>query len=250
MISGTGTNVLKIKKDSAVDKLCAAMKENILNGAWRTNEKIPNEHELAGIYGLNRMTVRAAIQRLSALGILDVRVGDGTYVKPFRFEHLISDVSDFYTSSELVKEAAVFRQIVEGGSTDLIIDNGTPEELEELKKIAKDVSRHMDMRMEAFAKNPDFATPEIINALYQSIYSFHEMLFRMTHNQLLYYAHKVSEAAVCRALFESGERRAAHYHKNLNYVKFHEKIVEAIEAKDRKRCRELLTAYVGLEIMR
>ena len=60
----------KIKKESAVDKLCSILREQILSGTWRTNEKIPTEHELAERFGLNRMTVRAALQRLNALGIL------------------------------------------------------------------------------------------------------------------------------------------------------------------------------------
>lgn len=238
----------KIKKESAVDKLCAAMRTLILNGTWQTNEKIPPENELAESFGLNRMTVRAAIQRLNALGILETRVGNGTYVSPFDFSGLISDVSDFYTSSDLVEDAAMFRQIVEGGSYRLIIDNGTPEELEQLRRISRGLSDCLDERI-AMEKLGYEVPAELKNRGYTLIFRFHEQLFKMTHNKLLYYAHAVSRDAVCRALFESGERRHLAFRKSGEWenLKYHEKVLAAIEAGDYEECRRRLTLYVSLE---
>ena len=238
----------KIKKESAVDKLCDAIRTLILDGTWRTGEKIPTEHELADTFGLNRMTIRAALQRLNALGILETRVGDGTYVTHFNFTDLISDVSDFYTSSDLVKGAAVFRQIVEGGSYRLMIDNHTPEELDKLRRISKELSDTLDMRI-SLRTHGNSEPVELIDHAYRLIFLFHEQLFQMTHNKLLYYAHAVSKDAVCQALFESGERRFVVFLKNGKYdnLKYHEKILAAIEAKDYAACRSALSTYVSLE---
>lgn len=238
----------KIKKESAVDKLCAAMRQRILSGVWSTNEKIPTENELAEAFGLNRMTVRAAIQRMNALGIMETRVGDGTYVVPFNFTNLISEVSEFYTSSELVKETAVFRQIVEGGSYRLIIDNGTPEELEQLRVISAELSECLDRRI-ALEKQGEKVPDTLKNYSYSLIFRFHDQLFTMTHNKLLYYAHAISRDAVCRALCESGERRQIVFSQTGEWdnLKYHEKILEAIEEKNYEECRRRLTQYVSLE---
>lgn len=43
----------------------------------------PSESDLADLFGVNRLTVRLALQKLNTLGILDTRVGDGTYVCAF-----------------------------------------------------------------------------------------------------------------------------------------------------------------------
>ena len=71
---------LRIKKTSAADLVCARMREMVIDGTWPVNEKIPSEGKLAETFGVNRLTVRNALQRLNALGVLKTHVGDGTYV--------------------------------------------------------------------------------------------------------------------------------------------------------------------------
>ncbi|GIM88294.1 FadR/GntR family transcriptional regulator [Paractinoplanes toevensis] len=51
------------------------------SGAWAVGEKIPGEVQLAGQLGVSRGTVREALRALSLTGILEPRVGDGTYVR-------------------------------------------------------------------------------------------------------------------------------------------------------------------------
>ena len=53
---------------------------NIREGAWRTGEKIPSENELCAALGVSRVSVRSALQQLSALGILESRHGKGTFL--------------------------------------------------------------------------------------------------------------------------------------------------------------------------
>ena len=57
---------LKIKKVSAADLVCSKIKELVTNGTWATDQKIPSESELADTFGVNRLTVRIALQRLNA----------------------------------------------------------------------------------------------------------------------------------------------------------------------------------------
>ena len=42
-------------------------KQDIADGVWKTGDKIPSEGELAEIFGVNRLSVRMALQKLSAL---------------------------------------------------------------------------------------------------------------------------------------------------------------------------------------
>ena len=52
----------------------------ILDNQITIGGKIPNEFELAEIFGVGRSTVREAVKGLVSRGILEVRRGDGTYV--------------------------------------------------------------------------------------------------------------------------------------------------------------------------
>ena len=67
---------LKISKKSTADLVSDKIKELITNHTWTAGQKIPTEMELSRSFGVNRLTVRIALQRLSALGLLDIRVGD------------------------------------------------------------------------------------------------------------------------------------------------------------------------------
>jgi len=51
------------------------------SGAWPVGARIPGENQLAEQLGVSRGTVREALRALSLVGLLEPRVGDGTYVR-------------------------------------------------------------------------------------------------------------------------------------------------------------------------
>jgi DNA-binding FadR family transcriptional regulator len=66
----------KRKSVIAADQVLAAIKA----GALKAGEKLPSERELAGLLGISRTAVREAFVALSMAGVLETRIGDGTYV--------------------------------------------------------------------------------------------------------------------------------------------------------------------------
>ena len=52
----------------------------IVENPVAVGEKIPNEYELARLFGVGRSTVREAVKGLVTAGVLEVRRGSGTYV--------------------------------------------------------------------------------------------------------------------------------------------------------------------------
>ena len=118
-------NSMKIKKMSAPDLICERIKSLISNGTWEQNKKIPSESELAETFGVNRFTVRMALQKLNTLGILDTRVGDGTYVSSFNFEKHIQEIAEFYINPELLDDVSEFRMLIEVECARLAIQRAT-----------------------------------------------------------------------------------------------------------------------------
>ncbi|MCD6317868.1 GntR family transcriptional regulator [Candidatus Aerophobetes bacterium] len=57
------------------------IKEKILSGEWKVNERIPSESELCDEYRISRETVRHAIMELVREGMLHRKQGKGTFVK-------------------------------------------------------------------------------------------------------------------------------------------------------------------------
>lgn len=71
------------------------LRANIENGKWHVGQKIPAERELASEFGVSRMTLRQAIQTLVDEGVLERRVGSGTFVANRKVQEKMSGVTSF-----------------------------------------------------------------------------------------------------------------------------------------------------------
>lgn len=63
-----------------VEAVMRTMETALLNGSWPAGARLPGERDLAVQYGVSRNTVREAIQRLAARGLLQSRHGTGVFV--------------------------------------------------------------------------------------------------------------------------------------------------------------------------
>lgn len=70
-----------LRRGSLGDEVISRLREQIATGAWPVGERIPPESELIERLQVGRGTVREAIKALAHAGLLEVRQGDGTYVK-------------------------------------------------------------------------------------------------------------------------------------------------------------------------
>lgn len=70
-----------IQRGSLVDEVIDKLREQISTGSWPVDTRIPPEPELIEALGVGRGTVREAVRALAHAGLLEVRRGDGTYVR-------------------------------------------------------------------------------------------------------------------------------------------------------------------------
>lgn len=63
------------------DGVFEQLRSRILSGAFPPGERLPNERELAAALGVNRASVREAVKRLEFLELVEVRHGQGTFVR-------------------------------------------------------------------------------------------------------------------------------------------------------------------------
>lgn len=69
------------RRTGLVDQVIGQLRAAIHAGEWPVGERIPTEPELAATLGVGRNTVREAVRALAHSGLLEVRQGDGTYVR-------------------------------------------------------------------------------------------------------------------------------------------------------------------------
>lgn len=62
------------------ERVRQAIKSSIDDGTYAPGERLPSESRLAEDLGVNRLTVRRAIEELARAGVVESRQGSGTYV--------------------------------------------------------------------------------------------------------------------------------------------------------------------------
>ncbi|MDR3710620.1 MAG: FadR/GntR family transcriptional regulator [Capsulimonadaceae bacterium] len=73
-----------------VDEVIQRLRERIASGGFPVGAKLPSEPLLMEQFGVGRSTIREAVRVLAHAGLLDVRQGDGTYVRAARGEASLS----------------------------------------------------------------------------------------------------------------------------------------------------------------
>jgi DNA-binding FadR family transcriptional regulator len=69
------------RRTGLVEQVIGQLRQSVLSGEWPVGTRIPNEPTLSEALGVGRNTVREAVRALAHGGILEVRQGDGTYVR-------------------------------------------------------------------------------------------------------------------------------------------------------------------------
>ncbi|WP_165211087.1 GntR family transcriptional regulator [Streptococcus tangpeifui] len=77
-----------------------AIKNEIDQGVWKIGSRLPSERDLSDQFEVSRMTLRQAVTLLVDEGILERRIGSGTYVASQRVQEKIRGTTSF---TEIIK---------------------------------------------------------------------------------------------------------------------------------------------------
>lgn len=118
-------------------KLTASVFEQLLSyvvsGSWRPGDRIPPERELCQQLGIARTSLREALKAMELVGMLDSRVGDGTFVCP-RTEFLSRPLLWAFTGTdhEELQEIMEARTIIEENLAALAAKRASSEQIGEI----------------------------------------------------------------------------------------------------------------------
>ncbi len=106
------------------DEVYNQMLVRISEGIWSIGSKIPSEHELCKMFGVSRVSVRAAIQRLQGQDLIETKAGIGSFVsKPMIDSKIEIKQTDILGDAFL--EFFDFRQAIEFKAIDLFVIHAT-----------------------------------------------------------------------------------------------------------------------------
>jgi GntR family transcriptional repressor for pyruvate dehydrogenase complex len=97
---------------SRVDAVVERLRSLILTGAYAPGARLPNERELAEALGVNRGSVREALKRLEFLELIEVRHGQGSFVREVSASSALQLVEALLRDRRTIS-ADLLRQILE-----------------------------------------------------------------------------------------------------------------------------------------
>jgi GntR family transcriptional repressor for pyruvate dehydrogenase complex len=234
--------IKKIVRDGVSDQVYNQLKENLAQGVWQPGEKIPSENQLVSLFGVSRASIRMAIQKMITLGMLESKVGDGTYVKVGGPSAYINELVSLGLKPQDQIEIMEFRKALETEALKLATERATDEDIAELEAI------HIRAR-EAHEKKD-------VETYFKEDLKFHMQVFKMSKNSIfvttvqtlgdVLFPHFYS---VARDFFET-------YEVPSDEADLHTIIVKALKKRDAKACvraytkliEELIAMYHQLQI--
>ena len=123
-----------VKQPKLSDVILSQLEAMILEGSIKAGQKLPPERELAKQFDVSRPSLREAIQKLEAKGLVNRRQGGGTFVS----EKILSGLSDplfelMSQSNESQFDLLEFRHGIEGMSAYYAAMRGTQTDFDEIQ---------------------------------------------------------------------------------------------------------------------
>lgn len=198
------------------------VKNYIVDNDLRPGDRLPTEKEMVAELGISRNILREGLKSLEALGLIDIRVGDGTYVREFDYATVLSHIS--FAVSRTKQELKHFmhaRVVIEVGALDYVISQLDDEDIAGLEEI-------LDRYDES----------ETLESSAKLDLEFHQQLLVLSRNPILTEFGTFLGRFFIEALYfvtPDPKPRTTSGHRDL---------IEALRARDLARSTELMRAHI------
>jgi GntR family transcriptional repressor for pyruvate dehydrogenase complex len=207
-----------IAKTTLTESVFEKLVTSLLQGPWEAGDRIPPERELCQQLGIGRASLREALKALELIGMLECRVGDGTYVLP-RSEFLSRPLLWAITGTDKaeLRDIVEARRVLEGEIAALAAERATKEEADEIGAAVEDLRAGL-------------ADP--VRALEADL-RFHLAMAKAAHNEILFNAVQLLRNLMGQWLLLKLRMPQA----SIKVLQQHESIYVAIRHRDPLRAR-------------
>jgi GntR family transcriptional repressor for pyruvate dehydrogenase complex len=220
----------KIKPKKIYEEVSDELYEMIRSGSLKPGEQLDSIQQLAENFQVGRPAIREALSALSSMGLIEIKQGEGTFVKTFDpaiMNHPLS--AALLMDQDNIKHLLEVRKILESGTAEVAAKKRTEENLIELKD--------MLFNMEKVSDDEELSDKADI--------SFHVAVANASQNELLItLMNHVSELMTEKM---RDIRRVALYSEEMTLKQLyqqHVRIYDAIVAQDEDGARSAMLFHL------
>ena len=148
-----------IKSTRIYEEIVRQVKQLIAEGRLKTGDRLPPERELAEKFVVSRTSVREALRALESLGLIEIRAGEGTFVRQVSVDALVGPLALMMTSQrEAIGELFEARRVLEPAIAALAASRATPDEVQDMERILESQAREVAAGRTGIAEDAAFHT--------------------------------------------------------------------------------------------
>ena len=127
-------SIRQVRKETLPQQVVEGLRSLLETGDLRLGDRLPNEAELARRFGVGRNSVREAIRQLEIVGLIEVRHGEGTFVRAPNTDGLVEHIRAVVAMSpSSTRHMLEFRAVLEPGIAALAARTATPEHVDQMR---------------------------------------------------------------------------------------------------------------------
>lgn len=224
-------HIAPISKKSKSEQVYEFIVDQISNGEWPPKSRLPNETELASMFGVSRGSIRGAISLLSGQGVVSVRQGEGTFVNEVLPETYLGQMLQMVImDTPAYLEIQEFRRVMEPMIAYIVAGNATQDALDSLcacvsrqraAQDKEDMSAYLELDME-----------------------FHSRLAESTGNGLVIKQMQMVQDLLRRAMYHTGSLSGYR-----DGVEYHQEILNSLVSRDANGARDLMLRHIDNNII-
>jgi DNA-binding FadR family transcriptional regulator len=148
-----------IKSTRIYEEIVRQIKGMIAEGRLKSGDQLPPERDLAEKFLVSRTSVREALRALESLGLVEIRPGEGTFVREVSVESLVQPLALVLASQrEATAELFEARRLIEPLIAGLAATRAKPDEIREMERILEDQAKEITAGRTGFAQDVQFHT--------------------------------------------------------------------------------------------
>ncbi|MGA2383226.1 MAG: FadR/GntR family transcriptional regulator [Gemmatimonadales bacterium] len=135
----------RMPRQSLSDRLARRIRELIQQREYRQGDRLPAIMEMAQSFGVGHPTVREALKKLEAVGVVEIRHGSGVYVS--RSEEVMLLATPDYApvvTQKLLADLIRSRMPLEMQSVAEAVPHLTTRHLKEMRRLLMEAEKHLD----------------------------------------------------------------------------------------------------------